>query len=188
MKNLGLFSWLSKRKLSEEQVAQVFVQTTFDTIENGWPEIAGFLNESSGFEQPPNLDPEDYGRFLMIVVAANIQLIPRYFDSGIDRQIIERIFSKFALALEIPPEVFSKKVKHYKEFTKQINHPSKNLVTGMTRAVFYKYHLNQFQEPYFRDMNSPNPNTQRELKELITHFLWDWPAFTDTYRVVSNKA
>jgi hypothetical protein len=76
MKNLGLISWLAKRKLSEEQVAHVFVETTFETVEQGWPELAAFLNESDGFIQCPKLDPEDYGRFLMIIVSANIQLIP----------------------------------------------------------------------------------------------------------------
>ena len=187
MKNLGLFSWLSKRKLSEEQVACVFVNTTFESVEQGWPEIAAFLNEAPGFVQSPNLDPEDYGRFLMINVAANIQLIPQHFDSGVDRQIIQRIFSKFARALDIAPEDFASKVKHYRSFMKQVNKPSKNAVTAMTRAIFYKYHLNQFQAPFFRDMNSPNPTIQRELKELMEHFLWDWPAFNETYRVVSVK-
>ena len=38
------------------------------------------------------------------------------------------------------------------------NQPAfQELVTAMTRAIFYKYHLNQFQEPYFRDMNTPEP-------------------------------
>jgi hypothetical protein len=54
----------------------------------------------------------------------------------------------------------------------------------MTRAVFYKYHLNQYQDAYFRDMNTPEPNIQRELKCLMDHFLWDWEAFTESYRVV----
>ncbi len=187
MKNLGLISWLAKRKLSEEQVAQVFVDTTFETVEQGWPEFAGFINESTGFIECPNIDPEDYGRFLMIIVSANIQLIPQHFDSGVDRQIIQRIFSKFARAFDITPDAFASKVKHYRSFMKQINNPSKNLVTAMTRAVFYKYNLNQFQDAFFRDMNSPNPNTQRELKELMQHFLWDWDAFKTTYRVVSSK-
>lgn len=188
MKNLGLINWLAKRKLSEEQVANVFVETTFESVEQGWPELAAFLNESDGFIQCPQLDSEDYGRFLMIIVAANIQLIPQHFDNGQDRQIIQRIFSKFARALDIAPDVFASKVKHYRSFMKQINQPSKNLVTAMTRAVFYKYHLNQCQAPFFRDMNSPNPNTQRELRDLMQHFLWDWPAFKTTYRVVQSKS
>ena len=187
MKNLGLFSWMTKRKLTEEQVAVLFVETTFETVEQGWPEIAAFLNESPVFVQRPNLDQEDYGRFLMIIVSANLQLIPKHFDSGVDRQIIQHICSKFALAFGLTPDVFTSKVKNYRSFMKQINRPSKNLVTAMTRAIFYKYHLNQLQEPYFRDMNAPEPNIQRELKSLMAHFLWDWDAFTENYRVSASK-
>ena len=187
MRNAGLFSWMTKKKLTEEQVAIFFVDTTFETVEKGWPEVAAFLNECDGFEQSPELDPEDYGRFLMIIVAANIQMIPKHFDSGVDRQVIQRICSKFARALDIGPETFAGKVKKYRAFMKQINSPSKNVGTAMTRAVFYKYHLNQYQDAYFRDMNTPEPNIQRDLKQLMEHFLWDWDAFTESYRVVSSK-
>ena len=65
MKNLGFLNWIAKRKLTEEQVANAFVQTTFETVEEGWPEVAAFLNESEIFLTSPELDPEDYGRFLM---------------------------------------------------------------------------------------------------------------------------
>ena len=37
MKNLGLLSWLSKKKLTDEQVANIFVNTSFETVEQGWP-------------------------------------------------------------------------------------------------------------------------------------------------------
>ena len=63
MKNLGLFSWMTRRKLTEEQCA-LFVETT-ETVDQGWPEIA--VNASPVFIQRPNLDEEDYGRFLMII-------------------------------------------------------------------------------------------------------------------------
>jgi len=79
-------------------------------------------------------------------------------------------------------------VKQYRAFMKQINRPSKNVSTAMTRAVFYKYHLNQYQDAYFRDMNTPEPNIQRDLKQLMEHFLWDWDAFTESYRVVPTSA
>lgn len=188
MKNLGLFSWMKRRKLTEEQVAALFVETTFETVEQGWPEIAAFLNENPTFVQRPHVDPEDYGRFLMIIVSANLQLIPEHFEQGIDRHIIQHICAKFARELGISTEAFTSKVKQYRAFMKQINRPSKNLVTAMTRAIFYKYHLNQFQEPYFRDMNTPEPNIQRELRGLMAHFLWDWDAFTESYRVAASKA
>ena len=42
MKNLGLLSWLSKKKLTDEQVANIFVNTSFETVEQGWPQVAAF--------------------------------------------------------------------------------------------------------------------------------------------------
>jgi hypothetical protein len=37
-------------------------------------------------------------------------------------------------------------------------------------------------------MNTPEPNIQRDLKQLMEHFLWDWDAFTESYRVVPTSA
>jgi len=187
MKYLGLFSWMTKQKLTEEQVASLFVSTTFESVEHGWPEVASFLNEHPLFIQCPGLDTEDYGRFLMIVVSANLQMIPKHFDSGTDRQIIQHICSKFAKSLHITPEVFTRKVKTYRSFMKQINQPSKNVVLAMTRAIFYKYRLNEFQEEYFSNMNTPEPNIQRDLKVLMSNFLWDWEAFNESYRVTTSS-
>ena len=68
----------------------------------------------------------------------------------------------------------------------KINRPSKNTLTAMTRAVCYKYGVIANQEPYFRDMNVPNPILQKNLREVMEHFLWDWDDFVDQYRVVQT--
>ena len=33
-------------------------------------------------------------------------------------------------------------------------------------------------------MNVPNPILQKNLREVMEHFLWDWEDFIDQYRVV----
>ena len=184
MKNLGLLSWLSKKKLTDEQVANIFVNTSFETVEQGWPQVAAFLNAAPEFDSCPQLNEDDYGKFLMIVVSANLSLIPKHFDPGVDRAIIQRCCAKFGFALGLPPESFARKVKEFRNFMKEINRPSKNTLTAMTRAVCYKYGVIAHQEPYFRDMNVPNPILQKNLRELMEHFLWDWEDFVDQYRVV----
>ena len=184
MKNLGLLSWLSKKKLTDEQVANIFVNTSFETVEQGWPQVAEFLNAAPEFDTSPELDLDDYGKFLMIVVSANLGMIPKHFDPGVDRAIIQRCCAKFGFALNLPPDAFAKKVKEFRSFMKEINRPSKNTLTAMTRAVCYKYGVIAHQEPYFRDMNVPNPILQKNLREVMEHFLWDWEEFVDQYRVV----
>ena len=46
MINKGLLSWLSKKKLTDEKVANIFVNSSFETVEKGWPEVASMLNAS----------------------------------------------------------------------------------------------------------------------------------------------
>ena len=183
MKNLGLLSWLSKRKLTDEQVANIFVNTSFETVELGWPEVASLLNMMPEFEKAPELDSEDYGKFLMIVVAANLSHVPKHFANGVDRAIINRCISKFSRALGVPKDKFAKKVKEFRNFMQEINRPSKNTTTAMTRAVIYKYDLIDCQDAYFRDMNVPNPIIQKALRDLMVSFIWDWDEISDNYTV-----
>ena len=183
MKNLGLLSWLSKRKLTDEQVANIFVNTSFETVELGWPEVASLLNMMPEFEKAPELDSEDYGKFLMIVVAANLSHVPKHFANGVDRAIINRCISKFSRALGVPKDKFAKKVKEFRNFMKEINRPSKNTTTAVTRAVIYKYDLIDCQDAYFRDMNVPNPIIQKALRDLMVSFIWDWDEISDNYTV-----
>ena len=162
MKNLGLLSWLSRKKLTDEQVANIFVNTSFDTVEQGWPQVAAFLNAAPEFDTPPQLDPEDYGKFLMIVVSANLGLIPKHFDPGVDRAIIQRCCAKFGFALGLPPDTFARKVKEFRAFMKDINRPSKNTLTAMTRAVCYKYDVIAHQEPLLPGHERPQPHSSEK--------------------------
>ena len=64
MKNLGLLSWLSKKKLTDEQVANIFVNTSFETVEQGWPQVAlSSRTAPPEFDAAPTSTKEDYGRF-----------------------------------------------------------------------------------------------------------------------------
>ena len=183
MKNLGLLNWLSKRKLTDEQVANIFVNTSLETVELGWPEVSELLNLMPEFETSPELSSDDYGKLLMIVVAGNLSHVPKHFANGVDRAIIKRCIAKFARVLGVPKDKFAKKVKEYRAFMKEINRPSKNTTTAMTRAVIYKYDLIKHQEAYFRDMNVPNPIIQKALRDLMVSFIWDWDEISDNYRV-----
>jgi hypothetical protein len=64
-----------------------------------------------------------------------------------------------------------------------VNFPSKNILYSMSKAVFFKYELNQYQDEYFRSMNTPNPIFLKSLDEVMRNFIWDWEAFCDKYKV-----
>lgn len=58
----------------------------------------------------------------------------------------------------------------------------------MSKAVFFKYNLNDYQEEYFRQMKTPNPIFLKNLDEVMRHFLWDWEVFNEKYKVVTQTA
>ena len=173
-----------KKKVTDDKVAKHFVYTTLDVVEQGWPEVADFINESPEFVTAPQLDPDDYGRFLMIVIAGNFNYIPKNFDEGHDKEIIRGCVEQFASILELEPQELACKIKKYRDFLSRVNMPSKNTLYAMSRGIFHKYDLNCHQEEYFRNLNTPNPIFLKNMNEVMVHFLWDWSSFKERYKVV----
>lgn len=175
-----------RKKLTTERVAQVFAHHIIDSAEKGFKDVAGFINDSPEFVTNPNISPEDYGKFLMITIAGNFSYITQHFSDGLDKEIIELAVQKLAPAFEMTPAEFSQTVKDYKECMARANHPSKNIVYAMSKGIFVKYNLANYQEEYFRQMKTPNPIFLKNMDEIMKNFLWDWEAFNEKYKVVSG--
>ncbi|MFT4678428.1 MAG: hypothetical protein ACI84C_000597 [Flavobacteriales bacterium] len=178
-----MFGFLVKKKVTDNQVANIFVNTTLEAVENGWPIVADFIQDSPEFVITPCIDREDYGKFLMIVVAANFSYIPEHFESGHDKEILRLCIQKFATAFDLEPDQFARKVKDYRDFLSRVNMPSKNMLYAMAKGVFHKYDLNEYQDEYFGKMRTPNPIFLKNLDEVMRNYLWDWKAFQDKYKL-----
>jgi len=181
-----MLTLIRKKKLTDNQVANIFVNGIVETAETAFPEIAGFINDCPEFSIPPSIDESDYGRFLMIITASNLSQVSKHFKDGHDKRIVKLAIEKFANVFEIKPEEFARKIKSYKNFMARVNHPSKNPVYAMSKAMFFKYKLNDLQEPYFRDLNTPNPIFLKNIDDWMKNFLWDWSTFTDKYRIIEG--
>jgi len=175
-----------KKKLTDESVANILVNSLIESVEQGFPEVAGFINDSPEFKKAPNIDTQDYGRFLMIVLAGNLSLLNRHFHEGQDKQIMEMVICKMASIFDMDTESFAQMIKDYRNFMSRVNHPSKNVLYAMSKTLFFKYDLNDFQMDYFKSLNTPNPIFLKNLDEVISNFLWDWDAFEEKYKVVVN--
>ena len=53
----------------------------------------------------------------------------------------------------------------------------------MSKAIFHKYALNDFQEEYFRNMQAPNPLFLKRMDEVISNFIWNWEAVEKKYKI-----
>lgn len=173
-----------KRKISENTVANIFVNGLMRMVEMGFPEIAATLNESPEFDQLPNVDAGDFDHFLLIALAGNLDRLEQFFPSGRDRRVAEFILEKFAVIYELDKLELARLVNTNRKLMSRLNHPSKNVCRGMTRALLSKYDLLKKQHEYFREMKAPDPILEKRLMELMPPFLWDWENFLKNNKVV----
>ena len=173
-----------KKKLKEDKVANIFVNSILDLVDEGFPEVVALINEDPEFVSSPNICVENSDQFLLIVLAGNLKFIPDHFDNYQDVRLIDRILRKTANALGVDASDLKETVSSYQSYFSRINHPSKNTLYAMSKAVFHKYQLNDYQEEYFRNMNAPNPIFLKRMDDIITNFVWDWSSFQEKYRVI----
>jgi AraC-like DNA-binding protein len=178
-----MLTLFGKKKITEEKVANILVNSLITTVEESFPEVAAFINQSPEFAESPHIDGNDYGRFLMVVICGNFNTIPEHFQDGHDREIIRLSIDKFAAVFGLSSSEFARKVKDYKEFMCKVNYPSKNNLYAMSKTVFHKYHLNDFQHEHYKSLNHPNPIFMKNLDEVMKNYLRDWKMFTERYKV-----
>ena len=178
-----MFSTLIKRKLTDNQVANIFINALYDSIDNGFSEVAQLINEDLAFTTSPNIDKDNNGEFGLIVIVGNLSYLESTFDADQAERVETIIFEKLSKFYDLDANAFKIIVKEYQNFILRVNHPSKNWIYGMSKAVFHKYKLNEFQDEYFRRMQAPNPLFLKRMDEVMGNFVWNWDAFFKKYRI-----
>jgi hypothetical protein len=172
-----------KRKLSDNQVANIFINAIYDTVDNGFNEVADLITEDVAFVKSPDIQPEQNGEFALIILVGNLSFLESTFEADQAARIEHIVFEKLSNMYEMTLDEFVGMVKEYKSFIARVNHPSKNMVYGMSKAIFFKYNLNDFQDEYFRRMQAPNPLFLKRMDEVVSHFIWNWDAFFKKYKL-----
>lgn len=180
-----MLSAILKKKLTENQVANIFVNGLFDAVDQGFGEVAQFINEDTAFVDSPKIGEKNSYEFALIVLVGNLSFIESAFDPEQADRMESCINEKLAKVYDMSLYDFEKLIKEYKTFISRINHPSKNMIYGMSKAIFSKYALNQFQDEYFKKMEAPNPLLLKRLDEVVQLFMWNWDAFFKKYRIAN---
>lgn len=174
-----------KKKLKEDKLANIFVNTTIDAVENGFADIVGLIKDSPEFVSPAQVDPEDDSKFMLIVLAANLKEVPKHFPAHQDNRIINAIITKLSGVFDVDFDKLEGILRDYQSYLSRVNHPSNNNLYAMSKALFFKYELGQYQEEYFKNMNAPNPLFLKRLDEAMSLFLFNWKATTGEYQIVA---
>jgi hypothetical protein len=93
---------------------------------------------------------------------------------------------KLSPVFDLSEGQFMSVVSEYKDMMSRVNAPSKNTLYAMSKGVFHKYNLNEYQQDYFKMMQTPNPLFLKKMDEIMSNFLFNWESFNDKFKVVSQ--
>jgi hypothetical protein len=178
-----MFGTILRKRVSDEKLANVFINGLFSTIDNGFPVVAEMINEDSAFVRPPQISPTDSHEFTLIVLVGNLSFLESAFEADQADRVETLIYQKLASIYETDVPAFKAIVKDYKQLMMRLNHPSKNMVYAMSKGIFDKYALYNYQDEYFKRMQAPNPLLLKRLDEVVENFIWDWDAFFKRYKL-----
>lgn len=175
-----------RKKISEDKLANLFVNAVIALTEQGYPTIVAELQESPEFGTMPMFGPGDDELFALIVFAGNLIEAPKYIPAGMDQRLVQHAYSKFAEVMDTSAAELEVETIALQRFMMRMNHPSKNTVYAMSKAVFHKYDLfRHHRDPYFRQNKSPNPIVLGRLNKLMAFCLWEWAELLEDLRVTS---
>mgnify|MGYP001375362560 FL=1 len=182
---MKLFGFSKKEKISVDKLAKLYANTLFEVVDNGFPEIIGFVNDNRKFEESPNLKTEDVKWFLMIIFAANNHRLSEFFNDDVVDVLHNSCTQEVICFLaEDEEEVVRDMIVDYESFFAEQFAESSKLEKAMARSIFIKYNLNDYQGKLLKNQNEPNPVFLQELANLLSHFVWNWGDFLSKYKVV----
>ncbi len=179
-----MLDFLFKKKVTEEKLAKTFVHSLVKMVEDAFSDVADLINHDTTLVRCPNIASDNYDKFMLIVVAGNLKFVPRHFNDYQDIRLMNHIYREFSALLGVTVDEFKAVMLNYQSYFDKVNQPSKNTLYAMSKAVFYKYNLNDYQEEYFKKMNSPNPILLKKLDDIMVNFIWSWEEINENYRIV----
>ena len=127
--------------------------------------------------------PNQSYEFGLVVIVGNLSFLESAFEPEQADRIESLVYEKLAKVYEMSTEEFKSLVKDTRNLISRLNHPSKNMIYGMSKAIFDKYKLYNYQDEYFRRMMAANPLFLKRMDEVVENFVWDWDAFFKRYRL-----
>ena len=179
-----MLSIFTRKKISDETLANIFVNGIFKLSKEGFEDVSELINYDLELVGNPNISQDDFGKFALIIFTANIGSISDHFNALQQMRMQDLVYSKFSQSLNISKSELKKKKNKVAELFYTLNHPSKNIKYAMSKATFHVYDLYDFQEEYFKNLRVANPVALKKLNDIMHHFLWDWESIFKRYKPV----
>jgi hypothetical protein len=178
IKFLGLLS--KKKKVNPELTASIYVALLQNVIAEGFVEIKDFINNNNNLEENPNLKENAIEWFSNVVFLGNLQNLDVHFEEHQATQLRALILDEIYKDLEVNAQHLAiERFLDYENYFKELMVKHEYPLNAMAHAIFDKYNINDFQGDLFKKKNKPNPVFFNELKNLLSHFNWNWEDYLE---------
>ena len=172
-----------KKKISHKEIAQKFVHPTLQTIDDTYSDFLDAIFSDPELTEHPPLDYKDPRKFSLIIIAGNMKFFEKILSAYEENNLCQAIIEEMSKAFETNFHEMQAELEKYSSFISRVNHPSKNILYGMSKAVFFKFKLGKYQEDYFAQLNTPNPIFLKRIDNLVENYIWDWKSFFDKTKI-----
>ena len=172
-----------KKKISHKKIAQKFVHHTLQTIDDTYSDFLDAIFYDPELTEHPTLDYKDTRKFSLIIIAGNMKFFEKILSAYEENNLCQAIIEEMSKAFETNFHEMQAELEKYSSFISRVNHPSKNILYGMSKAVFFKFKLGKYQEDYFAQLNTPNPIFLKRIDNLVENYIWDWKSFFDKTKI-----
>jgi hypothetical protein len=179
---LGIFG---RKKLGEDQLAQIFVNAMINMAQEAFPDVADMINDEPSFIECPELNHDGYIPFLFVIISGNLKYLPKQLNGDHSGEVLEKIYEQLAEKFDTTAEGIEQHIKKYQSELNRLNHPSKNTLYGMSKLFFHLYDLYPFQDDYYTRIQAQNPIVLKRIDAVMNAFLWDWEVINEEYKIVS---
>lgn len=184
---MSVFSLFGKKRLKEEHVAKVFVNTINDLALESFPILCDYLNEVPELKCSPKIKQDQIEWFLYIVFSANLYHMNGHFDTDQHNRMRILIIDEFIASLvDRNHDQVLEQINNYEDYIAALDRVERDgLGKIIALAIFQKYGLNECQIDHFQKMNTPNPIIIKAIAEITDNFIWNWNDILENYRLTA---
>ena len=173
-----------KKRVNHEMLASNFVNRTLHSIDETYNDFLDAIYNDTELISYPKLDYKDPTELMYLIIAGNMMFFERILSSHEENTICNSIVEQMSVVFDMKFNEMQEKLEKYSSFISRVNHPSKNILYGISKAVFFKFKLGAYQDEYFAQLNTPNPVFLKKIDNLVENYIWDWETIFEKNKIL----
>jgi len=172
-----------KKRITHKVLAKQFVHKTLRAVDETFEDFLDAIYNDSELESYPKLNYKDPSVLMHIIIAGNMKFFERILSSHEENAVCNSIIKEMSEVFDMDFNEMKEELENYSSFISRVNHPSKNILYGMSKSVFFKFKLGKYQDDYFAQLNTPNPIFLKKIDSLIENYIWDWKSICEKSKI-----